>query len=215
MHYFDIHTHRATGNKEVLSIRSFSLTDEGVVLPDGDLIAVGLHPWYATLEKLEPDLQRLRLAARQKHVLMIGECGLDKVRGVPLSDQMMILEKQIALAGELGKPLILHCVRAFAELMAVKDRLKVSVPMVIHGFNKSEELGRQLIDKGFILSFGAAVLKAGSGAAALAQSTDDFFLETDDSDVAIEAIYESVANLKKCYVEDLKARIFASWKKLI
>lgn len=86
--------------------------------------------------------------------------------------------------------------------------------MIIHGFNKNEELGQQLLGKGFLLSFGLAALKGNSGAAKLIQSTNNFFLETDDADISIEEIYQAAAILKKCSIDELKARIFADWKKL-
>ncbi|TKC05075.1 TatD family hydrolase [Pedobacter frigoris] len=214
MQFFNIHTHHSGKSENVLSIQSFSLTDYSLVLPPYDPISVGLHPWYAGKERFDVDFERLGEAAQRPNVKMIGECGLDRLKGEPLPDQILMLEKHIGLAESIKKPLILHCVRAFPELMAVKDKMKVTVPMVIHGFNKHENLGRKLLEKGFVLSFGAAILKADSGASKLIQSTDNFFLETDDSEVTIEEIYETAANLKKCYVEDLKARIFADWKKL-
>ncbi|WP_316790509.1 TatD family hydrolase [Pedobacter frigoris] len=214
MQFFNIHTHHSLKSENVLSIQSFSLTNDSLVLPPDDAVSVGLHPWYANMERFDADFERLSEATQRPNVKMIGECGLDRLKGEPLPDQILMLEKQIVLAERVRKPLILHCVRAFPELMAVKDKMKVNVPMIIHGFNKHEELGRQLLDKGFVLSFGAAILKADSGASKLIQSTDNFFLETDDSDVTIEEIYEAAANLKKCYVGDLKARIFADWKKL-
>lgn len=214
MQFFDIHTHRARQSDDVLCIQSFSITDAGVDLPVDEPIAVGLHPWYASAEHLEEDLRKLTGVAAGANVKMIGECGLDKLRGAPLVFQIGLLERQVALAENLGKPLILHCVRAFSELIAIKVQMRVSVPMIIHGFNKHVELGRQLLDKGFLLSFGAAVLKPDSAAAKLVQLTDRFFLETDDANMDIEEIYSAVANLKKCCVEDIKARIFTDWEQI-
>jgi TatD DNase family protein len=139
---------------------------------------------------------------------------LDKLKGAPLADQINIFEQQIALAKQLNKPMIIHCVKAFAELIEIKKRLKVKIPMIIHGFNKKEALGKQLIDNGFFLSFGSALLQAGAGAASLIQSDLPFFLETDEAPISIVEIYETAANLKKCTVDELKACIFANWKKL-
>ncbi len=216
MQYLDIHSHHVTQRKEVFGVQSLTLTD-GIFLamPKTKPISVGLHPWYATLADLETQLRYLAVIAKQSNVKLIGECGLDKTRGEKLEDQVYILTQQILLAEQLNKPLILHCVRAFSELIALKETLGVKVPMIIHGFNKNEKLGEQLLAKGFCLSFGSAVLKAESGAAKLIQKMDQFFLETDESEIPIEEIYAHVANLKKCKVEDLKARIFADWKKLL
>jgi len=159
-------------------------------------------------------MKYLTVVANQLNVKQIGECGLDRLRGEKLENQIIIFEKQIELAEKLNKPLILHCVKCFSELIALKDRLSVKVPMIIHGFNKNEALGRQLLSKGFLLSFGTAALKENSGASKLIQSTDSFFLETDDADVSIKDIYSAAAILKKCTVDELKARIFTDWKRL-
>ncbi|MBC6108820.1 TatD family hydrolase [Pedobacter fastidiosus] len=215
MLYLDIHTHQPLPKQHVQSILSLSLTDGDLYpLTNTRPISVGLHPWFAKLKNLELQFENLKNKAQQPNVKMIGECGLDKLRGERLENQVIILEKQIALAEELNKPIILHCVKGFAELIEIKDRLKVKVPMILHGFNKNVELGKQLIDKGFMLSFGTSILRTDSGAAKLIQDTDNFFLETDDSLTPIEEIYDATANLKKCSVDELKARIFADWKKL-
>jgi TatD DNase family protein len=215
MDFLDIHTHKTATQAGVISIQSLSLTNDiFLAMPKTKPISVGLHPWFATVEHLELQMKYLTVVANQPNVKQIGECGLDRLRGENLENQLIILEKQIELAEKINKPLILHCVRCFSELITTKDRLKVKVPMIIHGFNKNEALGKQLLDKGFHLSFGIAALKNNSGAAKLIQNTDRFFLETDDAEVSIEEIYQAAAILKKCTVDELKARIFTDWKKL-
>lgn len=214
MQFLDIHTHIANETISHTAIQSFSLTSQLPNLPTNRPISVGLHPWYATLENLEAELEILEQIAQQPNVKLIGECGLDRLRGEPLANQLLILERQIALAEKLNKSIILHCVRCFDELMAIKKRLNVKVPMIIHGFNKNEVLGQQLLDKGFWLSFGAAILKEDSSTAKLLIDNDRFFLETDDSEISIATIYERVSNLKKSTLDELKALIFANWKKL-
>ncbi|MGM9479111.1 TatD family hydrolase [Pedobacter sp. GSP4] len=215
MDFLDIHTHKAATQPGVISIQSLSLTsDIFLAMPKSKPISVGLHPWYATMERLDLQMKYLDVLARQTNVKLIGECGLDKIKGESVENQVHILAQQIMLAEKINKPLILHCVKCFSELMAVKDRLKVKVPMIIHGFNKNEALGKQLLAKGFLLSFGQAALKKDSGAAKLIQNTDRFFLETDDAAISIQEIYQAAAILKKCTVDELKARIFADWNKL-
>ena len=215
MDFLDLHTHKTAVQHGVISIQSLSLTsDIFLAMPKKKPISVGLHPWFATIEALETQMKYLNVVANQPNVKLIGECGLDRLKGESLENQLSILTQQIKLAESINKPLILHCVKYFSELIEIKDRLKVKVPMIIHGFNKNEVLGRQLLAKGFLLSFGTAILKSASGAAKLMEETDHFFLETDDADISIEEIYTAAANLKKCSVDELKARIFANWKKL-
>ena len=215
MDFLDIHTHQSAQPLGINSIQSLSLTNDiFLAMPKKKLISIGLHPWYAALDKLDLQIKYLTVLAKQDNVKLIGECGLDKLRGEPIENQLIILELQVKLSEELNKPLILHCVKAFDELIALKQRLNVKVPMIIHGFAKNEVLGQQLMAKGFLLSFGAAVLKDGSSAANLVQHTEHFFLETDDSATSIETIYRAVADLKKCSVDELKERIFANWNKI-
>ncbi|RZK39347.1 MAG: TatD family deoxyribonuclease [Pedobacter sp.] len=215
MEFLDIHTHRSSQKSGFLSVQSLSLTDDVfLAMPKVKPISVGLHPWYATLANLETHMRYLKVVARQANVKLIGECGLDKLRGEDLPIQIDILTRQMHLAEEINKPIIIHCVKAFSELIALKDKLKVKVPMIIHGFNKNQVLGEQLLNKGFWLSFGTGLLKENSGAANLITKTDCFFLETDDEQYDVEELYKYVASLKKCDVEVLKARIFADWKKL-
>ncbi|MEH3115073.1 TatD family hydrolase [Pedobacter terrae] len=214
MDFLDIHTHKVATQNGVISIQSLSLThDIFLAMPKTKPISVGLHPWFAKIDHLDQQMKYLSVVANQTNVKQIGECGLDRLRGENLDNQIIILEKQIELAERINKPLILHCVKCFSELIAIKDRLKVKVPMIIHGFNKNEELGKQLLDKGFLLSFGLTALKENSGTTKLIQSTSNFFLETDDADISIEEIYQAAAILKKCTVDELKARIFTDWNK--
>lgn len=215
MQFLDIHTHQQKRHAEVQSILSLSLTEGINTLPEDQELSIGLHPWFATLEHLETDFIKLRELATQQQVKMIGECGLDRLRGESLENQLLILKKQLYLADELQKPVILHCVKYFAELMALQQQIRVKVPLIVHGFNKKEELGRQLMNKGFYLSFGEAILNSKSGAAALIKETAIFFLETDEAEYSIQEIYQAAANLKNCSVEEMKALIFASWKKIM
>lgn len=215
MDFLDLHTHKTAIKSGEITIQSLSLTDDVfLAMPKKKPISIGLHPWYASIQKLELHMKYLTVLAKQDNVKMIGECGLDKVKGESLENQLIILAQQIALAEQLNKPLIVHCVKSFAELIAIKEQLKVKVPMIIHGFNKNEMLGRQLLAKGFFLSFGAAILKESAAAAKLIKELDFFFLETDDSQTSIEEVYHAAAKIKNISIDELKQVIFANWKKL-
>lgn len=213
--FLDIHTHKSLQQQSVLAIQSLSLSESTfLAMPKTKPISIGIHPWYGKLEELPKNMKYLNVLARQNNVKLIGECGLDKLKGEAIESQLQMLEVQITLAEELQKPLILHCVKAFDELIALKKRLQPTVPMIIHGFNKKQEMGQQLVNQGFYLSFGAAVLISDEVAFALEKMEQPFFLETDDAAVDIVEIYTKVAELKKITVDELKDIIFANWKKL-
>lgn len=213
--FLDIHTHQTKQEQGVVAIQGLSLTESTfLAMPKTKPISIGIHPWYGKLEELGKNMKYLNVLARQQNVRLIGECGLDKLRGEKMENQLEMLEAQISLAEELQKPVILHCVKAFDELIALKKRLQPSVPMIIHGFNKKLEMAQQLLNQGFYLSFGAAVLKSEEVTLALEKTETPFFLETDEADINIKEIYTKVAEIKKISVDELKDVIFANWKKM-
>jgi TatD DNase family protein len=134
--------------------------------------------------------------ADHPNVLGIGECGLDKAINTPLSDQLAVLNKQLQLATRLNKPIIIHCVRAFNELMQIKKRSQTPVFWIIHGFNTNPVVAQQLLKLGFYFSFGKALLQSNSHASQVLSvlPLNRFFLETDASDVCINQIYAAAAD---------------------
>lgn len=130
----------------------------------GSLYSAGIHPWWTADEHLELEQRGVARLARHPQVVVIGECGLDTLRGGPLERQLALLMWHIQLAEAVRKPLTLHCVRAFHHLLALRKRQMAQsastrqvtpVPrMVIHGFRGGPALARQLLAAGFELSFG-------------------------------------------------------------
>jgi len=150
-------------------------------------------------------------------VVAIGECGLDRNIDLPLEIQIAIFKRHIELAEELQKPLVIHCVRAFAELIALKKNTKSSMPWIIHGFNKKEEVFQQLLKHDFYFSFGAAILSDRSpvtqSIATIPQGR--FLLETDDlNDINIEQIYARAANLRHVSLEILQTELVETYRQL-
>ena len=129
--------------------------------------------------------------------------------------QIEVFEKQIALAEKYQKPLVLHLVAAFDELIEIKKRLKISVPIVIHGFSKSEQLAKQLIDNGFYLSFGKYLLRNKEMEAVFKSIPNDkFFLETDTIEETLEEVYQKAALCKTISVEELQEMVEKNWEKV-
>lgn len=217
--FFDFHTHAGVDREDVKTIRNAIIPDgtsaERGVLAETDnhhWVSAGIHPWYINEENYSAQLDLLREVAVNDQVKLIGECGLDRLRGPNLNLQMLIFTEQINLSEELKKPVLVHCVRCFSELLHLNKISRPTVPLIVHGFNNKREIARQLIDGGFYLSFGAALLNNKSNAVKIFREipAERIFLETDDKDVAIECIYEEAATLKNVSVNALKESIFAN-----
>lgn len=154
----DVHSHREAPYAEgVVSLRVKD-TEADAPLLEGQAYSAGIHPWDSVdtvmRETSEEIWRRLETIAEDGRVLAIGECGIDIPKGGPLFRQMQILKRQIDLSERLGKPLILHCVKAADIIMGLKRDLQPRQPWIIHGFRGKPELARQLTDKGIFLSFG-------------------------------------------------------------
>ncbi len=123
-------------------------------------------------------------------VIALGEAGLDKSIDAPLSLQTEVFTEQVKLSEAFRKPLVIHCVKAWDELLAVKKDLNPQMPWVIHGFRGNDILAEQLIRKGLYLSFGMKF-----NPKALRIAWPDYVLpETDEADIAIEEVYADIAN---------------------
>lgn len=157
----------------------------------------GLHPWHIERETCHQQLQDLKIVAHEKRCLAIGECGLDKLSNVDFGLQEEVFVQQIKIANELNKPLIVHCVKAFNELLNCLNLNDNKVPVIVHGFNNNENIARVLLNEGVYFSFGKALLGYESNAAKAIKNVGrkNFFLETDDADISIKYIYKKASEL--------------------
>ena len=210
--YYNIHTHHAASEMDCLSVRNIS-ADFHLSLADAPY-SMGLHPWY--LDHADDMYGLLQQQAIQSQVLAIGECGLDKVTGAAWDTQVHWFRQQIQLANHLNKPLIIHCVRAFNEVLQVLKEEQVAVSVIFHGFHKKKQLAAQILSQGYILSFGAALLKGNAALIDVLQwvPTDQFFLETDDADISIKELYHIAAQIRKTEEEAIILQLQRNFKNI-
>ena len=117
------------------------------------------------------------------------------------------------MAEKHQKPLIIHCVSAFQELIAIKKELSITVPIIIHGFSKNEILANQLIREGFYLSFGKYLIKNPELKNVFKQlPLNQVFLETDTIEETIEDVYTLAASYKEIEVETVKIQLLKNFK---
>ena len=200
MDFFNIHTHMAKHpESEILSVdvHSYSSIEKNAFL------SVGIHPWYLTDDDAENQLELLRKAIENKHVVAIGECGLDKLKGPSMELQKVVFKEQMAMAEEHGLPLVIHCVKASNELVQLKRQTHPDQPWIIHGFRGKEALGKEFIQHGFYLSFGACYQEE----ALRSVPVERLFIETDESELSIEDIYLRIAQSRGMDLKELTESI--------
>jgi TatD DNase family protein len=174
----------------------------------------GLHPCYINNDDYDDKLKLIALKSNEKRCLAIGECGLDKLSKVDFELQQTVFLEHIKIANKIKKPLIIHCVKAFNELINCLNQSDNEVPVVIHGYNNNENIAHVLLDYGCYFSFGKALLGYDSNAAKAIKNIGrkNFFLETDDADISIKYIYKKASELLGIEEEILKQQLVSNFE---
>ena len=202
MKYFNLHTHQFTNQPEVLELVNQYPQEFDASIP---FYSIGIHPLYIDENRLESDFKIVDEKLALPECLALGECGLDKRSETPFEIQLSVFERQLALAEKHNKPVVIHCVAAFQELIEIKKRLKISVPMIVHGFSKKTELAKQLTDNGFYVSFGKNLLRNPELESVFVSIPNDrFLLETDMVEEGIRAVYALAAKYKGLALSELQ-----------
>ena len=203
----DIHTHSCATSSVGISIKNYHEFFSSI--SENEICTAGLHPLYISAHNAEEAFNSLKKNALKKSVVAIGECGLDSLCGTDLELQQKYFRIQLMLAQELNKPIILHCVRMHELVLHIIQELKITVPVVFHGFNKKWKIAEKIIKRNHYLSFGSALFTNSSIASVFQLSPlNSVFLETDNSDISIAALYEKAAAIKNITVENLSDKIY-------
>ena len=198
----DIHTHRRPQVPGTAIVNCFP---ESFVPQTEGWYSVGIHPWYIAsfAASLNDSKARFEELLDHPQELAVGEAGLDKLSETPLDIQSDVFAKQAALAERSGKPLIIHCVKAWDELIMQRKSMKPRVPWIIHGFRGNGILAQQLLKQGFFLSFGEYFNQQALQAA----WPDRLFAETDDAAIDIRSVYRKIASSLCISLEELTATL--------
>ncbi|PZR21108.1 MAG: hydrolase TatD [Flavobacterium psychrophilum] len=206
---YNLHTHKSSNDNYIFDIVN-RYPQEAIDVP---FFSTGIHPWHIDEEKVDEHLSIIENRLSLPGCLAIGECGLDKRIEKQLDLQIEVFEKHLLLAKKHQKPVILHLVAAFQELIAVHNRIKPGVPMIVHGFSKNIQVAKQLVNNGFYLSFGKYLLRNPELSAVFAEvPADRFFLETDMVEESITEVYAKAAAARNIDIEDLKDIVSTNFK---
>ena len=121
-------------------------------------IGVGLHPWFIDDIKNKQELyKKLEILIIQYKPDFIGECGLDYYKP-NIELQRQYLEVHLEMANKYNLPIILHCVKAYSDLIAM---LKEYTPQggIVHAFSASLDIANELIKQNMLLGIGSIITK--------------------------------------------------------
>lgn len=195
--FFDIHTHKSGFQNDVLAITSVRYGVE-ILSPDCEYYSVGVHP-YDAKTLFESDFA---IDLSDPKLVAIGEVGLDLRPSIFTNEQRKVFERQLQIANQANLPVIIHCVRAYEEVLRTLKRNNIE-KAIFHGFESGAKNAHKIIGAGYSISFGVKLLTdnglQGLFKVIYAEYSDRFFLETDDSEVEIEQVYKCASRI--CGVE--------------
>jgi TatD DNase family protein len=184
----NLHTHRSIIGDHIELLNVFA-QDLPLISKD-QYFSAGLHPWHIGKVNPEACFQAIELAAKQRNMLAVGECGLDRAIPTDFKIQELYFKKQTDIAVKYSKPLIIHGVRAYSDLLKFKKENKSDIPWILHGYSGNRETTMNLIRNGFYFSIGGLLLKNEKKTELIRIIPGNrIFLETDDQDITIEQIY--------------------------
>ncbi|MBQ8223263.1 MAG: TatD family hydrolase [Bacteroidales bacterium] len=226
--FVDIHTHHKI-DRNIIAIRNIdvdNLTDIDV----SSFYSIGIHPWKLGIQEfwtsgLQGNQNLLeflgsRISGIQKsrdpNFLALGECGLDRACCHDFEAQKRLFIKHIELSEQYVKPLIIHCVRSYPDIISIRKETKAKQTWIIHGFQGNEQTTEQLLrHEEIYLSIGEVLFKNEDKARRLFEiiPSDRLFFETDDSEREISDVYEKAALLSGKDVAVFCRDIFNNFEK--
>lgn len=206
MRHVNAHTHRVqpAGTLAVMNLDRGSSS-----VPAEGLWSVGIHPWFIDEQSVDEEIMRIRSWLSLPRVVAVGECGLDRLSRVPMTLQTTVFLKQLELAKEFRKPVIIHNVKAGSDLLQIRKSMNCEKPWLIHGFHGSQREAELFIQQGCYLGFGKMLLNPRSRAVKTCEATPLQWIltETDDATIELHAILQSIAQIKKVPVEEIASAL--------
>lgn len=161
----------------------------------------GIHPWYS--EESDTQMAYLSEIASNPRIIAIGETGLDRLKGPSFDLQIPVFKKHIELSEKLMKPLIVHCVKAWEDLIHIRREAEPTQPWIIHGFRSKPELAERLVKEGFLFSVGDNINIDSLQLIPI----DSLFCETDDGEMPIRRVYQQASRALNMPMETFSDRI--------
>jgi TatD DNase family protein len=204
--FINLHTHKFSNLSDVIEVVNQYPWEFDASI---STYSIGIHPWFIDENRLKKDLEIITEKLQLSECLALGECGLDKRIEIPMELQISVFKKQLEIVKQTNKPIVLHCVAAYDEVIAIKKEMKISNPMLIHGFSKNEQVAKTLLNNGFYLSFGKYLLRNKDLEKVFTFAPENqILLETDTIEETIYEVYEKAASIKGISVEEIKSIVF-------
>lgn len=217
MKLIDIHTHKIYSKEQAFGLYNYLIESSSTGFDGSVAFSTGVHPWHLNEAKLMEQFWQLDMLVRNPKCLAVGEIGLDKLCETPWELQQRAFRYQIEQAEKFHKPVIVHAVKTYSDILNFRKKSVQLIPWIIHGFNGSAQLAAEFTSKNCYLSFGSKLLGTNHKLIETLKSTDPsyLFFETDDNtDISIDDVYASAANILHISNDTLRKHIHNNFTRI-
>jgi TatD DNase family protein len=214
--YINIHTHRKPRLTNEIAVRNaFHLLNVNQINQLPYAVSVGLHPWHIIdipLAHIEWYVEYM--ITHCKHILAVGEIGIDRAISIDLGLQKKYFECQLRVAQRYRLPVIVHAVKSYSDIAEVISRYP-DVTYIFHQYQGNTEQCRQLLKFNTYFSFGVNLFHTKATEALTYLPADRFFLETDQaSHIHIGDVYYKASSILKTDMHELMKNQMMNFEKI-
>lgn len=172
---------------------------------DVPLFSTGIHPKLID-NTFDQKFLIVKHLASLPNCAAIGECGIDVFSSAEVSKQKETFIQHLHLAQQYSKPVIIHCVRAYSEIISALNATHFSLPVVMHSYNGNLQTTEQLLRRENIyFSFSDKILVPNTSAQKSLEiiPLNRLLIETDNSSSPLDPIITLIATIKRVGEEEV------------
>ena len=215
--YIDLHTHLSRKEESTITVQNLFPGESIPSFKGTNFFSVGLHPWE--IKSVEENNERMVMmedALELDHVIFLGECGLDKITDTDFTEQKRVFKAQAFMAEEFKIPLIIHCVKAYNDVIEVYKEMHPTVSWIFHGYSANRQVSEQLVKNDMLFSFGRILFNENAKALDSLRflPLERVFFETDEHDADVEETYRRAAEILKISVSEIKKGVWENFNRI-
>ena len=216
--FIDILSRRSgTAEASNLSIRNYTSKEDCISsYKNNGFFSYGYHPWH--LDQDSDELCSLHDLISSSKCLAIGETGIDRVNlSYSLKEQLSSFHKHIELSEQIQKPLIIHCVKGYSELLEAYKRYSPTQSWIIHDFNHNKDFLNAIRTKRIYISLGRNFFERKNSKVNKATKDielEKLFFETDEMNIEIYEVYKKFCDNTELEMKELKKNIKTNFEKV-
>jgi len=148
------------------------------------------------------------------NIIAIGETGIDRVCTTPLILQEQIFKQHIDISEKEKKPLIIHSVHSYYDILKFHKKHKPIMPWILHGYNGNQEITKQFLKYNIYFSLGQIQNNNKINNILNIIPRDRLFVETDNAKISITEVYSNISLKLNIVEEELKEIISQNFNKV-